>query len=122
MSSNITTPKNNVPVGRVSIGGQTYDVAQHPEFVRFFFDLFRRVGGTGGSSNTDLQSSIDELTSEIGFLPPRVPQMPLPDDLQPRYEPLPGPDDLSSARMEALEAEVARMGRLINDLQSSYHL
>lgn len=122
MSSNITTPKNNVPVGRVSIGGQTYDVAQHPEFVRFFFDLFRRVGGTGGSSNTDLQIRIDELASEIGFSPPGIPQLPFPDDLQPRYEPLPGPDDLSSARLESLEAEVARMGRLINDLQSSYHL
>jgi hypothetical protein len=122
MSSNITTPKNNVPVGRVSIGGQTYDVAQHPEFVRFFFDLFRRVGGTGGPSNTDLQILIDELTSEIGFSPPRIPQLPFPDDLQPRYEPLPSPDDMSSARLEALEAEVARMGRLINDLQSSYHL
>jgi hypothetical protein len=122
MSTSITPPKNVVPVGRVTIGNATYDVVQHPEFVRFFFDLFRRVGGTSGPSNTDLQTLIDELSSEIGFSPPPVPQLPFPDDLRPRYEPLPGPDDLSSARMEALEAEVARMGRLINDLQSSYHL
>jgi hypothetical protein len=54
MTISITTPKANVPVGRVTINGQTFDVAQHPEFVRFFFDLFRRTGGT---SSTEQQRS-----------------------------------------------------------------
>lgn len=58
MARTMTAPKNQVPIGRVTIGGVTYDVPQHPEFVRFFFDLFARVGGTNAPSNADLSASI----------------------------------------------------------------
>ena len=37
------------------------DVIQHPEFVRFFFDLFRRVGGTDALSNEELLELINAL-------------------------------------------------------------
>lgn len=64
MSTTLTTPKNNVPVGRVTIQGQTFDVEQHPEFVRFFFDLFRRTGGNTAPTNNDLSTHIATLDSE----------------------------------------------------------
>lgn len=52
----ITTPKANIPIGIVTIQGREFNVTQHPEFVRFFFDLFRRVGGTSGSGSDDIES------------------------------------------------------------------
>lgn len=64
MTTSLTTPKANVPVGRVTINGQTFDVAQHPEFVRFFFDLFRRAGGVTAPTNNDLSTHIATLDSE----------------------------------------------------------
>jgi hypothetical protein len=64
MTTTITAPKSNIPVGTVTIDGMTYDVPQHPEFVRFFFDLFRRVGDTQALTNTDLQTLIEHLDSE----------------------------------------------------------
>lgn len=48
-SRNVTAPKAPIYIGSVKIAGQTHDVIPHPEYVRFFFDLMRRVGGpTGG--------------------------------------------------------------------------
>jgi len=53
-TTTLTPPKTPVSIGQVTIAGQTYDVKQSPEFVRFFFDLYRRVGGAEAVSNTDL--------------------------------------------------------------------
>lgn len=64
MSTTITTPKSNVPVGRVTINGQTFDVDQHPEFVRFFYDLFRRAGGSAALTNIELADGTASLDSE----------------------------------------------------------
>jgi hypothetical protein len=48
-SRKVTAPIASVPIGLATVNGQTVEVRQHPEFVRFFFDLFTRVGGaTGG--------------------------------------------------------------------------
>lgn len=58
--SKVTVPKNMVPVGFVQVGNQRYEVQQHPEFVRFFFDLFQRVGGTAAASNSDLEQMAEE--------------------------------------------------------------
>lgn len=65
--SAITPPKAQIPIGIVMINGRETEVRQHPEFVRFFFDLFRRVGGTDGTSS-------DELLDLAFFDPPRDPQ------------------------------------------------
>lgn len=74
----LTPPKAPVPIGLVMVNGQLVDVQQHPEFSRFFFDLFRRVGGTESISNADLydlllslddaSSRVDALASQIGAL------------------------------------------------------
>lgn len=59
MSRRITPPINRVPIGTVTINGQTLEVAQHPEFVRFFFDLYTRVGGGVAPSNDEISALID---------------------------------------------------------------
>lgn len=64
MSTTITVPKNNIPIGRLQIGDQVFDITQTPEFTRFFFDLARRAGGTTALTNTDLENAISSL--EIG--------------------------------------------------------
>ena len=64
MTSKVTPPKNIVPVGTVTIAGVSYDVAQHPEFVRFFDDLVRRAGGITAPTNTELSTHIATLDSE----------------------------------------------------------
>jgi hypothetical protein len=63
MTSNLTIPKNNVPVGRITINGQTFDVPQHPEFVRFFYDLSKRVGGVTAPTNVDLEVLAEKLSA-----------------------------------------------------------
>jgi hypothetical protein len=51
----ITPPKVPIEIGHVTIDGTNYKVTQSGEFVRFFFDLFRRVGGFDALSNTELE-------------------------------------------------------------------
>lgn len=63
----ITPPKANIPIGVVVIQGQEFPVQQHPEITRFFFDLFRRVGGGSGSGNSDIEAmAFDALASDPG--------------------------------------------------------
>jgi chromosome segregation ATPase len=68
MTTSITTPKSNVPVGRVTIDGKTFDVDQHPEFVRFFYDLFRRTGGSAALTNIELADGAAALDSDAQML------------------------------------------------------
>lgn len=55
MSRTITPPTARIPIGTIEIDGKTVEVQQHPEFVRFFFDLMSRVGGVSGWSVDDLR-------------------------------------------------------------------
>lgn len=123
MTTTVTPPKNTVPVGRVTIGGQTFDVQQHPEFVRFFYDLFKRAGGTSAKTNTELeadQTETDNLEPALYNAP--VPPMFADDLMAPvAVDPLPL-DDMSSARLEAAEAQIAQLFKLVNDLQSGAYL
>ena len=128
MSTSITTPKNVVPVGQVTIGGTTYDVKQHPEFVRFFFDLFRRVGGSSALTNADLEALILDASVAPGqpqhtvpryddaLLAPAYAPVPVSDVLTPPYEPVPAVES-PDGRLQALESRVEQMFRAINDLQ-----
>jgi hypothetical protein len=61
MSRTITPPTARIPIGTVLINGRSVDVQQHPEFVRFFFDLFARVGSTAALSNTELEAMAQAL-------------------------------------------------------------
>lgn len=54
MSRNLTPPMSSIPIGTAVFNGQRIDVQQHPEFVRFFFDLFARVGGVRGMTVEEL--------------------------------------------------------------------
>lgn len=69
----ITTPKVPVPIGRVTVNGVTLDVIQHPEFVRFIFDLVRRVGGTEALTNTELEALAQALI-DAGAVPSSSPE------------------------------------------------
>ena len=60
-STVITAPKTPVHLGSISIGTQTYNVIPHPEYMRFFFDLMRRVGGVNGVSNGELLTRYEQL-------------------------------------------------------------
>lgn len=63
----ITPPKTPVSIGQVTIAAVTYQVRPDPEYVRFFFDLMRRVGGFDAWSLDDLQR-VPEGASQAQFL------------------------------------------------------
>jgi hypothetical protein len=63
MPNKITPPKSNVPIGRVSANG--VDVEQHPEFIRYFFDLLKRVGGTTAQTITDITISVVNIVTAM---------------------------------------------------------
>ena len=65
MTSTLTVPKSDIAIGRVTIDGQVYDVPQTPEFVRFFFDLGRRVGGVSGDSSANAKTTYESIGSVI---------------------------------------------------------
>jgi len=51
----ITPPMDRIPIGVVNVNGQRLEVTQHPEFVRFFRDMFTRAGGVDGWGVEDLR-------------------------------------------------------------------
>ena len=63
MSTTLTLPKDNVPIGRVTINGVAYEVVQSSEIARFFFDIVRRAGGVTAQSNVDLQLLAEKLAA-----------------------------------------------------------
>lgn len=73
----ITIPKVSVPIGRVTIGGQAFDVMQHPEFVRLIFDLVKRVGGTEATGLDELSSLAD--AGRLGVFQRREAPQEMPD-------------------------------------------
>jgi hypothetical protein len=81
---NVASPRNGIPIGTVRIGGQTVAVDVHPEYLRWFDSLVFRLGGTTGTTTTDLAVSsfedagIEEnklevirLSNDAGQLPPQ---------------------------------------------------
>lgn len=83
---NVASPRNGIPIGVARIGGQTVYVDVHPEYLRWFDSLVFRLGGTTGSTTTDLAVSsfedagIEEnklelfrLSDEAGQVPPQPP-------------------------------------------------
>ena len=54
MTRKITPPMSQIPIGTVAMGDRVLEVKQHPEFTRFFFDLFARVGGVQSWNVEDL--------------------------------------------------------------------
>lgn len=64
MSTTLTLPKANIPIGTVTIDGVPYDVQQHPEFVRFFYDSQRRAGGTVALTNVEISNGVASLDSD----------------------------------------------------------
>lgn len=119
MTSTVTLPKSNVPIGRITINGTTYDVPQHPEFVRLFFDLFRRTGGTNAPTNTDLSTHIATLDSEAQM--PRsdtVSQeaMRAVDELRNEFSSLRNDCDSLRAQLADVEAQFAAL-RSVADLR-----
>lgn len=65
MSTIITPPKAGIPIGVVTINGKRVNVEQSVEFVRFFFDLMRRVGGTSSDSNAEILAKLEEVITEL---------------------------------------------------------
>jgi hypothetical protein len=59
MSRTLTPPMALIPIGIATFNGQQIEVRQHPEFVRFFFDLFNRVGGNNSKSLQELSDLLD---------------------------------------------------------------
>lgn len=72
MSRTITPPTARIPIGLAMVNGREVEVRQHPEFVRFFFDLFARVGRADALSNTELaqisQALIDATPQPISSI------------------------------------------------------
>lgn len=87
----VTVPIQSVPIGSVTVGGQRYDVATHPEFVRFFDAMLRRVGGPTGAGTNDLvvaqfeDAGIEETKALLHIAEKAAGQMPI-------AEPVPCPE------------------------------
>jgi hypothetical protein len=87
----VTVPIQSVPIGSVTVGGQKYDVATHPEFVRFFDSMLRRVGGPTGVGTNDLvvsqfeDAGIEETKALLYLAERSAGQMPI-------AEPVPCPE------------------------------
>lgn len=121
-STTITTPKQFVPIGVVQPDGR---VLPSPEFVRFLFDIIRRIGGDGSSvsidgllaSLTQAEAGIDALDLAVqGLQMEPLPVIPeVQGDVSPPVLVLPREQE-ADGRLSALEAEFAVMRDQINGL------
>ena len=120
----ITPPKAQVPIGFVTVAGQRLEVMQHPEFIRFFFDLLRRIGGTSAPSIDGLEAAIAQAEADIDALTLDIEglaSVPLPPITQEAGDVSPVPlvmpvGQNEDGRLSALEAEFAVMRDQINGL------
>lgn len=115
----VTPPNIRIPIGRVTVGGVTQDVAIHPEFHRFLmFDLFRRAGGTQAPSNLELDAVINQVRqSSVGIFYGE-------DDDEPGPSMIPGPagaDGAPAALVRGIAGEDGEHG-LPFFLQRSYRV
>lgn len=99
--TNITAPKSNIPLGIVQPDGR---VLPSPEFVRFLFDLMRRVGGTDATDNTALQAALDQAELDIDALVLDVEAEQIAPLAQMQVQ-----IELADGRVSALEAELAAL-------------
>lgn len=109
MPRTITPPKNSIPVGLIDFGGKRIEVQQHPEFVRFFFDLFNRVGGVSALSNTDLEAMAQALV-DAGAVPSSSPEAQEAlrgvEELRQQIASLRGENDRMRSEVEELRAQL----------------
>lgn len=104
------------------------------EWYRFFDQVFVRVGGTEGQTNTELvqdqyaDAGIEETKHEtfkaldaLNQLPPIEPSKQQDDQAPPGAFFVPTQDD-QHARIEALEAQVALLLQAVSALQQGYQL
>lgn len=119
MAQTVTPPKEQVPLGYVVIQGQRYEVAQHPEIVRFFASLVTRVGGVSGSSTTDLTVSqfedagIEEIRAQFLSFIDESKQTPSSELI---------PMDLLLSELIAMREQVAELQKSIQDIQQGVML
>ena len=120
MSTVIAAPKAPITLGLVTLpDGVTYEVRQHPEFVRFFFDIMRRIGGVNAMTNVELQELV-QSASLAPLSPPSWQQSVPVDDITPPapvYAAQQGED--MAGRVSALEAQLFALAGSISDLQVS---
>lgn len=82
----LTQPRLGVPIGTATIQGRPVEITIHPEWARFFSDLFSRVGGVSGAGSDDLvlsqfeDAGIEELKAAFSSLRDEVRQIPLPPE------------------------------------------
>ena len=121
-STTITTPKQFVPIGNAQPDGR---VLPSPEFIRFLFDIIRRIGGDGSSVSIDgLLAAVTQAEADIDALDldvQGVQMEPLPvipevqGDVSPPAMAFVHEQE-ADGRLSALEAEFAVMRDQINGL------
>lgn len=124
MSRTLTPPMARIPIGTVVINGQVLEVKQHPEFSRFFFDLFARVGGTAGTGNADLLDMIgtlpgDPVAEEAGSLAREALGL---IQTRPAQQPSIAPDPDLSSDVQSLRAELDSLRQAVAGLQQGYQV
>lgn len=65
MTSKLTPPKANIPVGRLTPSG---DILPSDELTRFFYDLVKRAGGTVSQTNVELTETTIVQAADISEL------------------------------------------------------
>lgn len=115
MSQTITPPKAQIAIGTVLIGGVSYPVTTSTEFVRFFENIFSRIGGVSGSSSEDLTLSqfedagIEETKAVVYAYRDELSQLPAYEAVSTTEEP--------SGALEALREELNALRNQVQALQ-----
>lgn len=107
MTRTVTPPNASIPVGLIEMGGKRIEVKQHPEFVRFFFDLFARIGGVSALTNTELEALAQALI-DAGAVPASSPEA---------QEALRGVEDLRQ-QLSSLRGDNDRLRSELDELRS----
>ena len=113
--STVTPPRNGIPIGWMRVNGVRTMVEIEPEYLRFFFSLYERGGGTTAPSNTDISASafedagIEEIKATIYGQTGEFGQNPLP--IIPEQQP-----DVS-AELSALRAELDILRNRIDGIE-----
>lgn len=123
----VTQPRSGIPIGLISIAGQTQEVELHPEFRRFFESIFNRIGGVTGAGSNDFalsqfedagteetKAALAQARDEFGQLPPDADMQQDPEQFA--AQPFVIPDDASS-ELASLRAEVDALRQAVQALQ-----
>lgn len=124
--ANLTPPRAGIPIGRVNVSGQDYEVAIHPEWLRYLANgIFERVGGVTAPTNTDLDAFLqfDIREADAAELQKRVrdletvteaPTVAIQTELAKRVADL----ETSVSLVDALQAQIAQLSARIADLET----